>query len=48
MGDLRRRRQEEEQTLREVKEALRSRDQEFQQLGTKINSATDRYSSDTR
>ncbi|XP_026198209.1 centriolin isoform X2 [Anabas testudineus] len=42
--DLRRMRQQEEQTLREVQEVLRSRDQEFQQLGTKIHSAADRLS----
>ncbi|XP_067377633.1 centriolin isoform X2 [Channa argus] len=42
--DLRKRRQQEEQTLREVQEVLRNRDQEFQQLGTKIHSATDRLS----
>lgn len=45
--DLRRRRQQEEQTLREVQEVLRSRDQEFQQLNTKIHSASDRYSTDS-
>ncbi len=45
MEELRRRRLEEEQTLREVEEALRSRDQELQQLGSKTHSATDRYRS---
>lgn len=42
MEELRRRRQEEEQTLRKAEEALRSRDQEFQQLGMKIHSAAER------
>ncbi|XP_026177590.1 centriolin isoform X2 [Mastacembelus armatus] len=41
---LRQRRQEEEQALREVQEMLRSKDQELQQLSTKLYSATDRLS----
>ncbi|XP_028433479.1 centriolin isoform X1 [Perca flavescens] len=39
-----RRRQEKERMLREVEEALRSREQEFQRLCTKIHSASDRLS----
>ncbi len=43
MEELSRRRQEEEQDLKEVREALRSSNEEFQQLSTKIHSARDRY-----
>ncbi|XP_056274700.1 centriolin-like isoform X2 [Pseudoliparis swirei] len=41
---LRRRRQEEEQSLRETKEEVRSREQELLQLGNKLQSESDRFS----
>lgn len=43
MEELRRRRQDEEQTLREVEGAWRCRDQELTQVSADLCSATDRY-----
>lgn len=42
MEELRRRRQEEEQILREVEEARWSKDQELHQLSTYLHAGTDR------